>query len=52
MAPSCSVVDAFNVFNRTDFGAINGTVGNANFGRPQGTQLGPRNTDINLRAQF
>jgi hypothetical protein len=45
-------VDAFNIFNRTDFGAINGTVGNANFGRPQGAQLGPRNIDINLRAQF
>ena len=26
--------DAFNAFNRTDFGGINGTVGNPNFGRP------------------
>lgn len=44
--------DFFNPFNRTDFGGINGTVGNANFGRPTGAQLGPRNITMGLRAEF
>jgi hypothetical protein len=45
-------VDAFNAFNRTDFGGINGTVGNANFGRPGGVQLGPRAITMGLRLEF
>jgi hypothetical protein len=44
--------DFFNPFNRTDFGGINGTVGNPNFGRPTGAQLGPRNITMGLRAEF
>jgi hypothetical protein len=44
--------DIFNPFNRTDFGGINGTVGNVNFGRPTGAQLGPRNITMGLRAEF
>ncbi len=44
--------DMFNPFNRTDFGFINATVGNANFGRPTGAQLGPRNITMGLRAEF
>jgi hypothetical protein len=44
--------DMFNPFNRTDFGGINGTVGNVNFGRPTGAQLGPRNITMGLRAEF
>jgi hypothetical protein len=44
--------DAINAFNRTVFGNINGTVGNANFGRPQGVQLGPRVITLGLRLEF
>jgi hypothetical protein len=44
--------DAFNVFNRTDFGGVNGTVGNANFGRPSGIQDGPRAITMGLRLEF
>ena len=44
--------DIFNPFNRTDFGGINGIVGNPNFGRPTGAQLGPRNITMGLRAEF
>ena len=45
-------MDAFNIFNRTDFGGINGTVGNANFGRPTGIQAGPRSITCGLRLEF
>ena len=44
--------DAFNAFNRTDFGGVNGTVGNANFGRPSGVQLLPRAITMGLRLEF
>jgi hypothetical protein len=44
--------DAFNAFNRTNFGGINGTVGNPNFGRPTGPQLGPRNITMGIRLEF
>ena len=44
--------DAFNIFNRTDFGGINGTIGNANFGRPTGIQVVPRAITMGLRAEF
>jgi hypothetical protein len=44
--------DAFNIFNRTSFGGINGTIGNANFGRPQSAQNGPRVITMGLRMEF
>lgn len=44
--------DAFNLFNRTSFGAINGTVGNANFGRPTAPQNGARLITMGLRLEF
>lgn len=43
--------DAFNPFNRTNF-AVNGTVGNANFGRATGPQYGPRIITMGLRLYF
>jgi len=45
-------VDAFNMFNRTDFGVVNGTVGNANFGRPTAPQIGARIITMGLRLNF
>jgi hypothetical protein len=44
--------DVFNLFNRTNFGAINGSIGNPNFGRPQGVQQGPRVITMGLRLSF
>ncbi len=44
--------DAFNIFNRTSFGAVNGTLGNPNFGRPQGAQNGPRVITMGFRLEF
>jgi hypothetical protein len=44
--------DGFNVFNRTNFGGINGVVGNANFGRPTGPQNGARLITMGLRLEF
>jgi hypothetical protein len=44
--------DAFNLFNRTNFGGIIGTVGNINFGRPTGPQHGPRLITMGLRLEF
>ncbi len=44
--------DAFNLFNRTSFGGVNGVVGNANFGRPSGPQQGPRLITMGLRLDF
>lgn len=44
--------DAFNAFNRTNFGNIVGTIGNANFGRPQGAQNNPRIITMGLRLEF
>jgi len=43
--------DATNLFNRTNFG-VNGTVGNANFGRATGPQDGPRLITMGLRLYF
>jgi hypothetical protein len=45
-------IDAFNIFNRTNFGGIVGTIGNANFGRPTGPQLGPRIITMGARLDF
>ncbi|MBI4888971.1 MAG: TonB-dependent receptor [Acidobacteria bacterium] len=44
--------DGFNIFNRTCFGGINGTIGNANFGRPSGPQVGARIITMGLRLEF
>ena len=44
--------DAFNLFNRTRFGGINGVVGNAAFGRPTGPQVGARAITMGLRISF
>ncbi len=44
--------DAFNVFNRTNFGGIVGTIGNANFGRPTGPQIGARIITLGARLDF
>jgi hypothetical protein len=43
--------NAFNAFNRTNF-AVNGTVGNPNFGRATGPQNGPRIITMILRLYF
>jgi hypothetical protein len=43
--------DAFNAFNRTDF-AVNGTVGNPNFGRATSPQVGPRLITMGVRLNF
>ncbi len=44
--------DAFNAFNRTRFGGVNGVVGNPNFGRPTGPQVGARAITMGLRLLF
>jgi hypothetical protein len=44
--------DMFNLFNRTRFGGVNGTVGNANFGLPSGPQVGARAITMGLRLNF
>ena len=44
--------DAFNMFNRTSFGGVNGTIGNAAFGRPTGPQNGARLITMGLRLEF
>ncbi|MGH9720413.1 MAG: TonB-dependent receptor domain-containing protein, partial [Bryobacteraceae bacterium] len=44
--------DAFNLFNRTNFGGVVGTVGNANFGRPTAPQQNPRFITMGLRLEF
>ncbi len=44
--------DAFNLFNRTNFGGIVGTVGNPNFGRPTAPQQAPRIITMGLRLDF
>ena len=44
--------DAFNLFNRTNFGGINGTIGNVNFGRPSGPQVGARLITMGVRVEF
>ena len=41
----------FNIFNRTNF-AVNGSVGNPNFGRATGPQNGPRLITGGLRLNF
>ncbi|MBL0159510.1 MAG: TonB-dependent receptor [Bryobacterales bacterium] len=44
--------DGFNIFNRTNFGGVNGTIGNAAFGRPTAVQVGARLITMGLRLEF
>jgi hypothetical protein len=44
--------DAFNIFNRTSFGGVNGTIGNVNFGRATGAQNAARVITMGLRMEF
>lgn len=44
--------DGFNIFNRTNFGGVVGTIGNANFGRPTGQQVVARIITMGLRLEF
>jgi hypothetical protein len=43
--------DIFNLFNRTNFG-VNGTIGNADFGRATAPQNGPRIITMGGRLEF
>jgi hypothetical protein len=43
--------DIFNLFNRTNFG-VNGTIGNADFGRATGPQQGARFITMGGRLEF
>lgn len=43
--------DFFNLFNRTNF-AVNGAIGNPNFGRATGPQQGARVITMGLRLEF
>jgi len=45
-------MDAFNLFNRTNFGGVIGTIGNPSFGRPTGPQNGARIITMGLRLEF
>jgi hypothetical protein len=44
--------DAFNILNRTAFGGVNGTLGNANFGRATAAQVAARVITMGLRLEF
>lgn len=44
--------DIFNIFNRTVFGGVNGTIGNPNFGRVTAPQIGARAITMGLRVDF
>jgi hypothetical protein len=44
--------DAFNAFNRTNFGGVNGTIGNVNFGRTTAPQNSARAITMGVRAEF
>jgi len=44
--------NAFNLFNRSRFGGVNGAIGNPNFGRATGPQVGARAITMGLRAEF
>jgi outer membrane receptor protein involved in Fe transport len=44
--------DAFNIFNRTNFGGVVAAVGNPNFGRVTGPQQSPRIITMGLRLEF
>jgi hypothetical protein len=44
--------DFFNVFNRTCFGGIASALGNANFGRPTGPQVGARIITMGLKVMW
>jgi hypothetical protein len=44
--------DFMNLFNRSNLGSINATIGNPNFGRPTGATVGGRYISMGLRAEF
>jgi hypothetical protein len=44
--------DAFNAFNRTNFGGITTAVGNVNFGKPTGPQQTARIITMGMRLEF
>ncbi|MEN6534984.1 MAG: TonB-dependent receptor [Bryobacteraceae bacterium] len=44
--------DAFNLFNRTSFGGVTGTLGAAKFGRPTAPQNAARVITMGLRLEF
>ncbi|MBI3681219.1 MAG: TonB-dependent receptor [Acidobacteria bacterium] len=44
--------DAFNMFNRTAFGGIVAAIGNPNYGRPTGPQVGARLITMGVRLDF
>ncbi len=44
--------DFINMFNRTDFGGINATIGNVNFGRPGAPQAGGRIISMGAKLEF
>jgi hypothetical protein len=44
--------DAFNIFNRTAFGGVNSTIGNASYGRATGAQVAARVITMGLRLEF
>ena len=45
-------VNAFNLFNRTDFGGITTSLTSTNFGRPSGPMVGARAITMGLRLEF
>ena len=45
-------VNAFNIFNRTDFGSITGGLSSSRFGLPAGAQAGARVITMGLRLEF
>jgi len=44
--------DLSNLFNRTNFGGINTTLNDPNFGRPTGVMTGPRIVQMAMRVNF
>ena len=44
--------DMYNLFNRTLFGNINTNLGDPNFGRPTGPQVGARIITMGVRLDF
>ncbi len=45
-------INAFNIFNRTDFGGIQGNIAASNFGMATGPMVGPRDITMGLRLMF
>ena len=45
-------MEAFNLFNHTQFGNPNGSISSANFGKITGTLVDPRIVQLSLRYRF